>query len=55
MSCFSCFSSHEKKASNKSSNNERGAQLPTALSEKEQYNYVAMQQNPAGKLHCSPS
>ncbi|KAK9944837.1 hypothetical protein M0R45_010386 [Rubus argutus] len=54
MSCFSCFSSHEKKASNKRSNNERGAQLPTALSEKEPYNYVATQQNPAEVYNLKP-
>ncbi|KAM1003600.1 hypothetical protein ACFX15_003652 [Malus domestica] len=46
MSCFSCFSSHEKKASNKRSNSGRKEQLPTNLSHQEHNVPPAQQPRP---------
>ncbi|KAM1483679.1 hypothetical protein TB2_034960 [Malus domestica] len=46
MSCFSCFSSHEKKSSNTRSNSGRRAQLPTTVSQKEHNVPPAQQPRP---------
>ncbi|PQQ08051.1 hypothetical protein Pyn_01360 [Prunus yedoensis var. nudiflora] len=46
MSCFSCFSSHEKKASNKRSDSGSAGQLPTTLPQAE-HNVAAQPRPPA--------
>lgn len=49
MSCFSCFSSHEKKAY-KRSDSGSAEQLPTTLPQTE-HNVAAQPRPPAGKSH----